>query len=80
MELTLPYADKTGKLKISVQNYIANNKFKSKNILTTDKWKLVSLLNELLVPFNIVTQQCSKNNALLSCVIPHSAALKNFFK
>ena len=29
--------------------------------------------------FYIVTQQCCKNNALLSSVIPHVAALKMFF-
>ena len=58
---------------------MANNKFEPENILTADEWKLVSLLNELLEPFYIVTQQCSKNNALLSSVIPHAAVLKKFF-
>ena len=66
------------KLRTSVQNYVTNKKFKLKNILTADKWKLVSLLNELLEPFYIVTQQCSKNNALLSSVIPHAAVQKIF--
>ena len=64
------------KLKTSVQNYVANNKFKPENILTADEWKLVSVFNELLEPFYIVTQQCSKNNALLSKAIPHAAVLK----
>ena len=58
---------------------MANNKnFKPENILTADEWKLVSLFIELLKPFYKVTQQCSKNNALLSSVIPHAAALKSF--
>jgi len=38
-----------------------------------------SLLTKLLEPFYIVTQQCCKNNALLSSVIPHAAALKRVF-
>ena len=64
------------KLKLSVQSYVANNNnFKPENILTADKWKLVSLLIEVLEPFYVVTQQCSKNNALLLSVIPHAAAL-----
>ena len=69
------------KLKLSVQSYVVNNNnnFKPKNILTADKWKLISLLIELLEPFNIVTQQCRKSNALLSSVIPHAKALKRFF-
>ena len=68
------------KLKLSVQSYVANNNnFKPQNILTADEWKLVSLLIELLEPFYIVTQQCSKNNALLSSVIPHAAVLKKFY-
>ena len=68
------------KLKLSVQSYMANNNnFKPENILTADEWKLVSLLIELLKPFYIVTQQCSKNNALLSSVIRRAAALKRFF-
>ena len=41
---------------------------------------IVSLLNELLEPFYIVTQQCSKNNALLSSVISHAAVLKQSLK
>ena len=68
------------KLKLSVQSYVANNNnFKPKNILTADEWKLVSLLIELLEPFYIVTQQRSKNNALLSTVIPHAAVFKKFY-
>ena len=67
------------KLKTSVQNYVTNNKFKPENILTADEWKLVSLLNELLEPFYIVTQMCSKNNALLPSVSLHLAVLKMFF-
>ena len=45
------------------------------------KSSLLSLshLIELLEPFYIVTQQCCKNNALLSSVNPHAAALKRFF-
>ena len=63
------------KLKLSVQSYVANNKnFKPENILSADVWKLVNLLVELLEPFYVVTQQCSKNNALLSSLIPHAAA------
>ena len=68
------------KLKLSVQSYVANNNnFKPENILTADEWKLVSLLIELLEPFYIVTQQCSKNNALLPSVIPYKVVLKRFF-
>ena len=52
------------KSKTSVQNYVANNKFKPENILTADEWKLVSLLNELFKPFYMLPQQCTKNNAL----------------
>ena len=63
------------KLKTSVQNYVAKNKFKPEHILTADEWKLSSILNELLEPFYIVTQQCSKNNALLSSVNPHAEVL-----
>ena len=49
------------KLKLSFQSYVANNKnFKPKNIHTADELKLVSLLIELLEPFYVVTQQCSK--------------------
>ena len=63
------------KLKLSVQSYVANNKnFKPENILTADEWKLFSFHIELLEPYYIVTQQCSKNNALLSSVISHAAA------
>ena len=59
---------------------MANNKnFKPENILTADEWKLVCLFIKLLEPFYIVTQQCSKNNALLSSVIRRAAALKRFF-
>ena len=68
------------KLKLSVQSYMANNNnFKPQNILTADEWKLISLLIELLKLFYIVTQQCSKNNALLSSVIRRAAALKRYF-
>ena len=80
MEFNIPYAEKTREIKLSVQSYVANNNnFKPQNILTADEWKLVSLLIELLEPFYIVTQQCSKNNALLSSVIPHAAVLKKFY-
>ena len=68
------------KFKLSVQSYVANNNnFKPENILTADEWKLFSLLIEVLEPFYLVTQQCSKNNALLLKVIPHATALKRFF-
>ena len=53
------------KLNTSVQDYIAINKINPKNILIAGEWKLVSLLNELLETIYIVTQQFSKNNALL---------------
>ena len=59
-------------------NYVANRKLKHDNILIVDKWKLVSLLNELLDPFQIVMQQCCKNNSLLTSVIRHAAVLKVF--
>ena len=67
------------KIKTSVHNYVANNKLKPENILTADECKLVSLLNELLEPFHIVTPKCSKNYALLSSVISHAAILKKVF-
>ena len=50
------------KLKTSVQNYVAKNKFKPENILTADESKLVSFHNELLEPFYIVKQKCSKKS------------------
>ena len=60
---------------------MANNKnFKPENIVIADEWKLVSLLIKLLKPFYIVTQHCSKNNALLTSVIPHSAVAKKNFQ
>ena len=62
----------------SIQNYVASNKIKTENIVTADEWKLVCLLNELLEPFYKVTQQCSKNNALLSSIISHAAVIKKF--
>ena len=58
---------------------MANNNFIPENFLSADVWKLGSLLNELLKPLLILTQKCSKNNALLSNVIPHLAVLKIFF-
>ena len=62
MELNIPYAKRLEKFKLSVQRYVANNNnFKPKSILTADELKLVGLLIELLEPFYIVTQQCSKN-------------------
>ena len=67
------------KLNTSVQDYIAINKINPKNILIAGEWKLVSLLNELLETIYIVTQQFSKNNALLLSIIPHATALKRFF-
>ena len=67
------------KLKTSVQNYKANNKFKPENILTDDEWKLlISLMT--CSNFFIITQQCSENNVLLSSLIPHAAVLKTFFQ
>ena len=41
------------KLKTSVENYVANKKFKPENILKADEWKLVSFLYELLEPLYI---------------------------
>ena len=75
VELKLPYAHK---LKTSVQNYVANYKFDSNFIVTAEEWQPVSHINVQLKPFYIVTQQCSKNNSLLSSVIPHAQALKKF--
>ena len=66
------------KLKAGFQNYMANNKFSTECILTADEWELICLFNKLLEPFYIVTQQCSKNNSLLSSVIPHAAVLESF--
>ena len=67
------------KLKLSVHSFVANNNnFKPEIILTADEWKLVSILIEVLESFYIVTQQCSKNNALILSVIPHAIALKKF--
>ena len=51
----------------------------NRKYLTADEWKQVSLLIEVLEPFYIVMQQCSKNNALLLSVIPYATALKMFF-
>ena len=62
----------------SVQNYVANNKFKPENIFTADEWKLVSLLNELLEPVYIVKQQCSKKCIFVKCN-PACSSTKNVF-
>ena len=81
LNLTNLILKKLEKLKLSVQSYVANNNnFKPENILSADVWKLVSLLIELLEPFFVVTQQCSKNNALLLSVIPHAAAYIGYHK
>ena len=56
-----------------------NNNFKPENILTAHEWKLVSFLIELLEPFYIVTQQCSKKQSIAINAIPHATALKKFF-
>ena len=59
---------------------MTNNKnFKPENILKADEWKLVCLIIKLLEPLYIVTQQCSKINALFLSVIRHAAPLKRFF-
>ena len=78
-KLNLPYAKNIRKIRINVQKYLANNKLKNENILTADEWKLVSFVNYLLDPFCKVTLPCSKNNSLLSSVIPHAAIIKMFF-
>ena len=59
----LPNAEKIEKLKTSLQNYVGNNKFKPKNIFTAYECKLVSLLDELLELFYIITQQCRTTHA-----------------
>ena len=41
------------KLTTNVQNYAANNKFKPENILKANEWKLISLLNELILSIYI---------------------------
>ena len=66
-------------LKTIVQNYMAKKKFKPEYILTADEWKLVSLFNEHLEPFYIVTKQFNKIYTLLSSVTPHAKVLKKFF-
>ena len=64
------------KLKISVQNYVASHL--QALIITEKEWQLVCQVLKLLEPFQLVNKDCSKNDALLSSVIPHARALKNF--
>ena len=66
------------KFKKSVQNYLANIKFKPKNILTADEWKLVSLFNELLKTLYLVMQKCSKKRIAVKCN-PAFSSTKNLF-
>ena len=68
------------KLKLSVKSYQANNNnFKLENILTADEWKLVSLLIEILEPFYIVTQQCSKKKRIVIKCNPACSSIKKVF-
>ena len=68
------------KLKTSIQNYVANNKFKLKNILKGEEWKFVSLLTKLLESFYIVTQQSSKNQRIaVKCNPTCSSTKKGFY-
>ena len=64
------------KLKVTVQNYVASHL--QALIITEKEWQLVDQVLKLLEPFQLVTKDCSKNDALLSSVIPHARALKNF--
>ena len=64
------------KLKISVQNYVASHL--QALIITEKEWQLVCQVLKLLEPFQLVIKDCSKNDALLSSVIPHARPLKNF--
>ena len=47
-------------------------------IITEKEWQLIDQVLKLLEPFQLVTKDCSKNDALLSSVIPHARALKNY--
>ena len=66
------------KLKSSVQHYVVTYKSESDLIITAEEWQLVNHIILLLEPFFIVTKECSKNNALLSSVIPHARSLTKF--
>ena len=63
-------------LKISVQNYEAGH---LQALINTQKeWQLVCQVLKLFEPFQLVTEDCSKNHDLLSSIIPHAQALRNF--
>lgn len=66
------------RLKVSVQQYVANNL--ADLMITSREWKLVSDILVLLKPFFMVTETCSKRDALLSSLIPHSRALITFLR
>ena len=56
-----------------------NNNFKPENILSADVWKLVNFLIELLEPFYVVTQPCSKKKLItIKCNLSRSS-IKNVF-
>ena len=52
-----------------------NYKFDSDLIITAEEWQLVNHIIRRLEPFFIVTKKCSKNDALLSSVIPHARSM-----
>ena len=74
MEFDLPNAKRLNKLKIS--DYVASQL--QALIITEKEWQLACQVLKLLEPFQLLTKDCSKNYALLSSVIPHARALKNF--
>ena len=65
-------------LKSGVRYYVANYKNDQDSIITDKEWHLVNHIIRLLEPFFFLTNECSKNNALLSSVIPHARSLTMF--
>ena len=71
------------KLKSNVRYYVANYENNKYSNTTVEKCQLVKHIILLLKPFFFVTEDCSKNNSVLSSVIPHARSLTkiiNFYE
>ena len=60
------------KLNLKVRYHVANYKNDQDSINTAKEWQLLNHFIQLLEPFFIGIKECSKNNAMLSSVIPHA--------
>ena len=61
--------ERLNKQKLRVQFYVAKYKSDHYSNITPEEWELVN------DTFFFVTKECSKNNALLSIVIPHAKSM-----